>query len=355
MDFRRVRFISGQRNVCQHAGVETGSPCPGGGVTPLFRRFGIVAIVQMLMILILAASALPARAEEPFPLDEYWREIENIRTSVARLEGLSPDSRRTQVQSLADRLERITAVVLPDGSVQPVNHDVLIAALRADPPDLERLANLLDAMLTARDAWPQRKPPDPATLVHILARPEFQWPEAQPSPLAVWWRRLRERLWEWLSGTFAIGNAGGVVSQFLLPGLAALALLAALAYAFRGVLAGFVSEAEVGVDAESDESLTAVVALKRAQRLSAAGDYRTAVRYLYLSSLLLLEERGLLRYNRSLTNREYLRSLAHMPQLAAVFRDIVEVFDRVWYGFQPLDQAQYDRYAARVGDLQHQK
>jgi hypothetical protein len=41
---------------------------------------------------------------------------------------------------------------------------------------------------------------------------------------------------------------------------------------------------------------------------SSEGDYRTAVRYLYLSLLLLLEEHGLLRYDRPLTDREYLQA-----------------------------------------------
>lgn len=319
------------------------------------RSFNRFCVVLFLAILTVAAVALSAHADGPVPLDEYWREIESARASVARLEGLSPEAQRAQLQSLADRLERITAVALPDGNVVPVNHGVLVATLRADPPDLERLANLLDAMLDARDGWPQHRPPDSETLARILARPEFQWPEEQPSPLAGWWRRLWERFWTLVRGLSAGEGWGATILQFLLPGLAALALLAALAYALRGVLAGFVSESEMDAVAEGGESLTAAAALKRAQALSGAGDYRTAVRYLYLSSLLLLEERGLLRYDRSLTNREYLRSVAHMPQLAAVFRDVVEVFDRVWYGFQPLDQAQYDRYAGRVDDLRHQK
>ncbi len=321
----------------------------------LWRCAGIVAVVQILTLLTLAASAPTAHADgSPLPLEEYWREIEHVRATITDLRGASPQSQHAGLQALAERLERITAVALPDGSVVPVNHDALSVTLRADPPDLGRSANLLDALLAARDAWPHHESPDPTALTRILARPEFQWPERQPSPLAEWLRRLRERLWEWMNRVFARGRAGGPIA-FFLPGLAVLALLAALAYALRGVLTGFVSEAEADTEAESGESLTATAALTRAQMLAGAGDYRTAVRYLYLSSLLLLEERGLLRYDRSLTNREYLRSVAHKPQLAAIFRDVVEVFDRVWYGFQTLDQAQYDRYAARVDDLRHQK
>jgi hypothetical protein len=76
-----------------------------------------------------------------------------------------------------------------------------------------------------------------------------------------------------------------------------------------------------------------------------------AVRYLYLSALLLLEERGLLRYDRSQTNREYLRGVVHRPDLAAILQEVVEVFDRVWYGFQPIDEAEVSHYTARVAEL----
>ena len=59
----------------------------------------------------------------------------------------------------------------------------------------------------------------------------------------------------------------------------------------------------------------------------------------------------MLRYDRALTNREVLRRVAHDPTLAAVLQDVVDVFDRVWYGYQPLDEVTYQRYAAAVDRL----
>jgi hypothetical protein len=223
-----------------------------------------------------------------------------------------------------------------------------------------KLNRLLAALLACRDTWPQREvtPADMAALDHILARPEFQWPPRQPSPLEEWWQELQRRFWEFLDKLLP-AEAADVMAPLVrygLTGLGALALILVLLYAMRGLLADFVAEKEA--DAENgggDERLTAAAALKRAQALSAGGDYRAAVRYLYLSSLLLLEERGLLRYDRSLTNREYLRSVAHKPALAAIFRDVIEVFDGVWYGYRPLDEAAYARYADRVTELQKQQ
>ena len=89
--------------------------------------------------------------------------------------------------------------------------------------------------------------------------------------------------------------------------------------------------------------------------LSTQGDYRTAVRYLYLSSLLVLDEQGLLRYDRSRTNREYLRSVSSRPELAIPLRKVIDVFDRVWYGFEAVDENTYKSYVQQVEELREKK
>jgi hypothetical protein len=68
-----------------------------------------------------------------------------------------------------------------------------------------------------------------------------------------------------------------------------------------------------------------------------------------------LDERNLLRYDRSLTNREYLGSIADRPELAITLREVIDVFDRVWYGFQPLDEKAYNLYVAQVNELRHRR
>jgi hypothetical protein len=163
----------------------------------------------------------------------------------------------------------------------------------------------------------------------------------------------------WLSEIFPSLSAGGGlgdIANFLVTFLGIVALVVVLLYALRQLLGDFAADsAIVPDDLLGDEILTADTALNRAQQLSGEGDYRTAVRYLYLSALLLLEERGLLRYNRSLTNREYLRSLAHQPELATILRDVIEVFDQVWYGFHALEPTEYEWYAGRVELLKQQR
>ncbi len=149
---------------------------------------------------------------------------------------------------------------------------------------------------------------------------------------------------------------GGSFLRTFLTVVGAIVLAIVLLYATRGILEEFAAAEEGPFGGEfGAELLTSESAFRQAQTLSGTGDYRSAVRYLYLSSLLILDERNLLRYDRSLTNREYLGSIADRPELAITLREVIDVFDRVWYGFQPLDEEAYNLYVARVNELRHRR
>ena len=314
----------------------------------------------LLLGLLLTGSVRARAAEPPISLDEYWRKLDQTWVLAASQQDAPPEDSRPVLSAAADEWEQITSLALPDGAIIPIDHSWLIASLRAETPDPTRVMELINTHRSARATWPQRPPGfgDFESLNRILARPEFQWQPDQPSLLEQWLQRIREWFWElirrWLSQTGALEANSPLI--YILTGLIVVVLVIVLAFVARGLLRNLITEAQAPLEANTgDENLTAEAALQRAQALSGEGDYRTAARYLYLSALLLLEERGLLRYNRSLTNREYLRSVAHLPELAARLREVVEVFDRVWYGYQPLDQAAYAQYAANVAELHKQK
>jgi len=256
---------------------------------------------------------------------------------------------------VADEWEDIAYVVLADGTQLPIDHSYLVSLFRADDPDLELLDHLLASLLATRGTWPQSADHsyDPDVLDQILSRPEFQWELESPS----WLQDLLDRLVEWfLRFQAAIASIiGQPLVQFVLTTLGALALVLVLFYVSRGLLADLTPEAELDQIQEGDVPLTASSALKHAHSLSESKDYRAAVRYLYLSAILVLEERGLLRYDRSQTNREYLRSVNHLPRLMGALRRVVDVFERVWYGYQPIDRRTYEQYEAQVRELEQHK
>ncbi|MCB0035384.1 MAG: DUF4129 domain-containing protein, partial [Anaerolineales bacterium] len=230
--------------------------------------------------------------------------------------------------------------------------------------DTAVLAEQFTAVLRTRAVWPDEKwnatsaAAATAELEAILQRAEFQ--EAQPSFLEEAWNNFWERVNEVVTRFLPEGGGEGLLGLdtfgLVIAIIAGLVLLIVISLIVRSLVSDFVTEAEFAAERQTNgEPLTSARALEQAQQLSDAGDFRTAVRYLYLSCLLSLEERNLLRYDRSLTNREYLRSVAHRPELFALLRDVVDVFDRVWYGFMPIDEETYQQYAVRVQTLQRQR
>lgn len=78
-----------------------------------------------------------------------------------------------------------------------------------------------------------------------------------------------------------------------------------------------------------------------------AGDFRAAVRKLYISLLYELSERNLVEIEESATNREYLTRLARFEALMPPMRHMTDRFDLTWYGLFPTSQEEFSAYLAR--------
>jgi hypothetical protein len=288
--------------------------------------------------------------------NDYWKQVEDTRQVITEAEKIPLDQAHVRLEEIIPQWEAITSIELPDGSQIAVDHSFLVALLSKDSPDLERIDHLLAALLAERDnlVLGQFTAEDRASLNRILARPEFQWEkqnDRQPNALEKLWERIQQELGNLSRRLFGFTGANYVI------GIGAVLLLTVmLLYLFRNLLLGFVAETQLAPRSRSgSEVLTADTALQRAQDLSRDGDYRSAVRYLYLSALLLLEERGLLTYDRTKTNREYLHSVSEHPELETPLRHVVDVFDRVWYGYQPLEDQDYQFYEQQVEKLRQQR
>ena len=298
----------------------------------------------------------PPEAAGPLSLDAYWGQVEQTRQAVVSLQGQTEGSIRAALNGQADIWAVITQVKMPDGALVTLDQSEFVALLRKDPPHLDHILQRLDALLAlrgdnfARVSFTQA---DLDRMKAILARPEFQWAQAS-SPFQKWWNQFLQKLLDWLGSHFGglkLGS-GGIP---LWP-LIALLVVGILIFAGRSLLKGWASEAGLKEDdLEAAENLTSEGASQRAATFSGEGNYRTAIRYLYLSALLILDERGLLRYDRSKTNREYLRGVANTPGLVGPLQQVVDVFDRVWYVFESIDQERYQAYLDQVDELRKQK
>ncbi len=324
------------------------------------RRFVLLTIILLLFSALVATGVAAAPRTDAIPLDQYWDLVEASRQTLADLRGESTETIRAGLDELAVQWESVTEVQLESGETLPLDNGYILSALRAEEPNLVTLTKTFDMLLAARADYPRARftSKDIQPLNEILARPEFQWKEEAPNPINDWFQKLWDRFAAWLDKLFPDKEVTVTVPGGSLPvwtWLTVLFLALILAYVFRGLFADLVAEAKLNGNGDPDEVLTADAAFQRAQSLSRGRDYRAAVRYLYLSSLLLLDERGLLRYDRTRTNREYLRTVSDSPELAQPLSEVIDVFDNVWYGYHELDEERFKHYSDRVEELKEKK
>jgi hypothetical protein len=261
---------------------------------------------------------------------------------------------RPGLETVAENLISVESVQSTDGERIPVNNDWLAQELGESDPDLDQIGTRIGALLDAL-AQPVSAVPDDAQqrLDDVLNNPPFA--NDSEAADADW----LEAFFDWLSNALdrlltpvgEAGSAAGPLIQWILITICALLLAGVLIYLLLHMRRSLTREAQAAPESDFEAQLTATSALQQATTLARDGDYRIAVRYLYLSSLLWLDERELLRYDRALTNREYVASLASNPDLQARLVPIVETFDRVWYGHTALDAESFRAYQQRVEDL----
>ena len=116
--------------------------------------------------------------------------------------------------------------------------------------------------------------------------------------------------------------------------------------AFTIILIYFIKQIRMNLISDLPENETLIVeddvrtekaALAHADTAEASNDFRAALRYLYLSAVLHLQERGILPYDKSMTNREYLNQSQADSNIQEMLGPAVAVFDEVWYGHRPCD------------------
>lgn len=95
---------------------------------------------------------------------------------------------------------------------------------------------------------------------------------------------------------------------------------------------------EIAADGTSHDLAEAGLAAAR------AGDFRTAIRRLYVSLLYELFERNLIELDESATNHEYLKKVSRFSGLVGPMRYLTERFDYVWYGMFPPSESDFAAY-----------
>ncbi|WP_338867479.1 DUF4129 domain-containing protein [Myxococcus stipitatus] len=347
------------------------------GRAPGVRGAAVLAVVLGGSLL----AGTPARAEEAAPRAPVTssREASRRLGEVSNAcEGPAPaeDGRFERLAELSTaergKLDRLVRTV----ERQAYDEEDCASALHTLEQGLTQARGTMDAQTRANTN--ARRSADRAR--DILARPEFAVapprPEESKDPEASmqmsWWTQFTTWLAKLLEELFERAPEATPPQQPPSPGLvsggqAADALVVMLVGLTVAVLAVVlwralrkVRPAEEGSGLEVSTLDAATLArdpahaLSRppegwaqlADELAARGEYREAVRGLYLALLSRLHREGAILYDVTLSNWDYLRQFKGRSEWKPRFRELTLRFDFAWYGNTPVTSTGYQEFRA---------
>lgn len=297
---------------------------------------------------ILAAFALASAsgsASRPVSVSRYAATVHAARLFADRLASHADGTRGRHLRSTLSELSRVR---LPDGSVIRTNLPSLARQLSDSATSRRTVARALDRLDDALSNGSRHaaRASDARALRAVLADPRFHPSENVIQRFDRWLSDQIDRFLEWIAeqlGRLFTGRSGPIginISAFPIAVLflGAIALLVFLLG--RGALRRSVKTVDIPDDDEQ-EPRTSHAASSRLDEAIGVGDFRSALRYLFLLTLLQLQERNALQLRPGATNREYLNDLradsALAARLGAPLGELIDTFDRVWYGHFPID------------------
>ncbi len=277
----------------------------------------------------------------------------NIEGVIARLEEAANAldiGDHTRAETLLAGLETAT---LPDGNIIELANRGWDSLL-AEPPAVAA-ASLREFAQRLRDPLTALPLDSRATLENVLARREFQ--DAQPTIWELLYLQFL-RFMEWLADILGLGDVRDQDVRALLDciiGTAGVIVVGAvLAFLIRMLRRNLAREDDV-LPLGGNIPAHATEAQSRAVDAATSGNFREAMRLLYIAALLHLDEVGLLRFDRTLTNREVLASVSHSTVLYTTLSPVVTQFDRVWYGYAPFGETDFEQMRHQIDALRTMK
>ncbi len=322
------------------------------------------------IIVFLTLAAAQAWAATPQQYDRALGQVQAALTSQSEALEAQVISSGPSPSLLAQQaLLPIRAVGAPGQAPILVNTAPLVSAIGTaealkDPDQklsaLEAVSRQIELLRQAIAQTPPQADPAAAgaSAKSVLARPEFASDPPPPPSVA-------DKLAAWLDRLFRPhsaptpnvpnANPNVILGILIVIAAAAFAVLVAVLVQAIGRREARVrplaldEEEAVLVEARDNDSLLAL-----AEQQAKAGDYRRAFRLVYLASLVALDTNGVLRFDRSKTNWEYLRAMraSGRGDVYAALTPLTREFDQVWYGFAPADASQYARALAQYQALQ---
>ncbi|MCA9904738.1 MAG: DUF4129 domain-containing protein [Anaerolineae bacterium] len=305
----------------------------------------LVACVLLLVLVISLPTVMQAQEDRsPIAEAEFWLRLEQTNLELLSTLGQGQAALALSREQLLPLWRNVDSIRVGDQIIAVDTRWIISALETSDLDAWSTLQKRMSALLDYHQQSVLSVPRDTSlsALESILQDPRFEYEEASLTPEPTIQPQEDEQ------PTASVITPE--LSQLLLIVLGVLVVVVALVYFGRRLN---VTPAQLPTSTDkSDEPTSSIQATDVAANFAAARDYRSAIRYQYLSSLLLLNERGFIRYDSTLTNREHLAQVREQTQLYDPLRRVVNVFEDVWYGYSAVDEAFYQQYCQNIDQLQ---
>ena len=220
-----------------------------------------------------------------------------------------------------------------------------------------RLSALEARLVGTEEAAPNSEAGGPKERIkEVLSRPAYR--EKTDNPVTSFIKEIRRKVLNFFGellrkifgGIFGEGSGAGLFLLVLIViGLGAALILAVRMLRGRGsVRKGDKKRTVLGEEIEA--GVTSADLAAAALAAARSGDFRTAMRKLYISLLYDLAERNLIEIEGHMTNREYLARVSRFASLAGSMRHLTDRFDHFWYGMFPSSEADFKEYMERYSE-----
>lgn len=172
---------------------------------------------------------------------------------------------------------------------------------------------------------------------------------------------MKEGIREWLLGILkkAFSNlenapeiSESLSTLFMIIGL--LLIIGIIVFIIVRVSKTFDRRASIGeiLGEKIDDKATPRSLRERAQDFTQRGEFRQAIRYDFIAVLLLMHEKNILFLDESKTGGEiYSHLRKNKFQGAALFKQLVGIFNAAWYGHKPLEKKLYDEWSSTLNSI----
>jgi hypothetical protein len=310
------------------------------------------------LILLIAAAGVGA------DLSDYRKRVSEATEQIRLLVEDHAEDTETTIVQVKEMLPKSEAVEVEGQTINVDNgwlHEMFAAYERERKSEKlseigARLGALDDQLRAAEEGPGELDPANPKDKVReILARALYR--EKTDDPITAFVKETRRRIIDFISdvlrrlfgglvGTRTGGNIFFIA--IILIGLGTAVFLAMRILKGRG--ARKVEKKRSVLGEEIEEGVTSADLATAALIAARAGDFRSAIRKLYISLLYELAEREVIQINAHTTNHEYLARVARHGSLAAPMRYLTDRFDYFWYGMFSSSEEDFREYMERYSE-----